>query len=201
MIATGMSGRPKSLVQLGLEPRILSPRHLCMTPHGRMARAQEGTDVDFGIGSRAKMANGALAPLSRLIGSWKVVGTHPAVPDTTLRGRASFEWNEGGAFIMWRSQIDDDRFPDGLAIFGSDDEAGTVFLSYFDERGVSRKYDVTIEDAGISLERLNPKFSQHMHLTIDPGGERIVSRGRFCRDAASWEDDLSLIYARAALRS
>jgi hypothetical protein len=31
-----------------------------------------------------------------------------------------------------------------MAVIGSDDAAATYFMLYFDERGVSRKYDVTM---------------------------------------------------------
>ena len=73
------------------------------------------------IASKAKIPNPKLKTFDRLVGEWSTTGTHPAVPDTTLRGRASFAWQDGGAFLVWRSQLDDARFPDGIAIFGSDD--------------------------------------------------------------------------------
>jgi hypothetical protein len=42
--------------------------------------------------------------------------------------------------------IDDPRFPSGIAIFGSDDSEGEYNMLTFDERGVSRKYEVTLRD-------------------------------------------------------
>jgi len=40
-----------------------------------------------------------------------------------------------------RSEIDEPGIPSGVAIVGSDDATGEYFMLYFDERGVSRKYD------------------------------------------------------------
>ncbi len=69
----------------------------------------------------ASIPNPALKPFSVLIGNWITAGTHRLVPDTMLHGCTSFEWLENGAFLMMRSEIDDPRFPSGIAIFGSDD--------------------------------------------------------------------------------
>src|SRR5687767_7275818 len=78
----------------------------------------------------AAIPNPALKPLSVLIGEWTTVGTHGLVPDTTFHGRTSFEWLEGGAFLMMRSEIDEPGIPSGIAIFGSDDDLGEYFMLY-----------------------------------------------------------------------
>jgi hypothetical protein len=51
-----------------------------------------------------------------LIGNWDTTGTHLLIPDVILHGRTSFEWLENGAFLLMRSEIDDPRFPTGIAI-------------------------------------------------------------------------------------
>src|SRR5882724_9048808 len=96
------------------------------------------------IGSKALIHNPALKLFETLIGEWQTTGLHPYFPDAKLHGRVSFEWIEGEAFVMMRSEIDHPKFPDGVAIFGSDDEAQTYYMIYFDERGISRKYDALI---------------------------------------------------------
>ena len=148
------------------------------------------------IASKANIPNPKLKPFERLVGEWSMTGTHPAVTDTTLSGHTSFAWQDGGAFLVWRSRLDDARFPDGIAIFGSDDEAETIFLSYFDERGISRKYDIALTDDGFTMQRMDPKFSQRMTFKIEAGGNRIVSKGDMSRDGENWEGDLSLSYER-----
>ena len=113
-----------------------------------------------------------------------------------LHGRVSFEWQDGCAFLVWRSEVDDPRFPDGIAIFGGDDQAQTLFIRYLDERGVSRKYDIALNAEGFTMQRMDPKFSQRMTFRIDPGVQRIVSKGEMSREGGTWEDDLSMTYER-----
>ena len=148
------------------------------------------------IATNAQIPNPRLAPFARLVGDWRTRGTHPALPGTTLHGRASFAWQDGGAFLVWRSEIDHPQFPAGIAIFGSDDAAGTAFIAYFDARGISRKYDVTPEPGGFSMHRADPAFSQRMRLRIDAGGDRIVGTGEMSCDGGAWEPDLSVTYER-----
>ncbi|MCR6670402.1 hypothetical protein [Devosia ginsengisoli] len=80
----------------------------------------------YEIGANARIANPQLKFFERIIGEWRTTGTHPALPGATLRGKVSFAWQDGGAFLVWRSEIEDPLFPDGIAIVGSDDAAGTI---------------------------------------------------------------------------
>ena len=116
------------------------------------------------------------------------------VPDTELHGRASFAWHECGAFLVMRSQVDAPKFPDGIAIIGSDDAARKFAMIYFDERGTSRLMDVTIGDRSVSWRHDNPKFAQT--LTITAEGDRLVSKGRMSQNGGPWTDDLSQTYER-----
>src|SRR5262245_36208060 len=98
------------------------------------------------IGHEALMPNPALKPFAALVGEWQTTGSHPYVPGVTFHGRTSFAWHEGGAFLIMRSEIDEPDIPSGVAVFGSDDVAESYFMLYFDERGVSRKYNVTMTE-------------------------------------------------------
>ena len=77
------------------------------------------------IGSTALLSNPALKPFAVLVGEWQTTGSHPYFPNTILKGRTSFEWTEGGAFLIMRSEVNHPQFPSGIAIFGSDDQACT----------------------------------------------------------------------------
>ena len=140
--------------------------------------------------------NDALAPFGVLIGEWKTVGTHGDLPDTELHGRATFAWFENGAFLMMRSEIDDSRFPAGVAIFGSDNVNQEHFMLYFDERGVSRKYDVSFEDNVLKWTRQGSDFSQRYTLTLSDDGQTVVGKGEISKDGSTWEKDLNLTYTR-----
>lgn len=149
------------------------------------------------IGSAAQRPNPALEPLTALVGKWRTTATHPHVPGTTFHGRTSFEWHQGGAFLLMRSEIDEPEVPSGVAIIGSDDAAGTFTMIYFDEREVSRRYTVEAE-AGVvvSWHRNEAGFAQRMVLTVAPDGARIDAHGTMSHDGGPWEDDLQLTYER-----
>ena len=152
--------------------------------------------MDQGSMQEASIPNPALQPFSVLIGNWATTGTHGLVPDTILHGRTSFEWLEGGAFLMMRSEIDDPRFPSGIAIFGSDDAKGEYYMLTFDERGVSRKYKMTLRNNTWKWWRNAHGFSQRYEGTIVDGGNTIIGKGELSKDGVTWETDLDLTYTR-----
>lgn len=140
--------------------------------------------------------NQALAPFTPLIGNWSVSATHPMLPGEQFRGTASFEWLDDGAFVVWRSAIDDPRFPVGVAIIGSDDDKGEYFMLYFDGRGVSRKYDVAVDGSTIRWSRNAPALSQRHSWTIAKDGRSVAGKGEMSRDGGPWEGDLEVAYTR-----
>jgi hypothetical protein len=147
------------------------------------------------VGAKALIPNPALKPLEFLIGEWRTTGSHPAVPDKALRGRTSFAWHEGGAFLVMRTQVDESQFPDGIAIIGSG-VAGNFVMLYFDERGISRLFDVTVGDRTVTWRRDDPDFAQSATITAEDGGDRLVSKGRMSKQGGAWVDDLSQTYER-----
>ena len=148
------------------------------------------------VDNEAAKPNPALEPLSVLVGTWKTIGTHPLVPGTTFHGRTSFAWMAGGAFLIMHSEIDEPEIPSGIAVFGTDDTTGECSMLYFDERGVSRRYEVTLQNNVWKWWRNAPGFSQHCTTTIAPDGRTMASRGQYSRDGISWEPDLELTYTR-----
>jgi hypothetical protein len=146
--------------------------------------------------NEAAKPNPALEPFGVLVGTWKTIGTHPMVPGKTFHGRTSFEWIEKGAFLMMKSRIDEPEIPSGISIFGTDDSADECYVLYFDERGVSRKYEVSLQGREMKWWRNDPKLSQRMTSTISADGRTIVVRGEMSRDGGAWEGDLELTYTR-----
>jgi hypothetical protein len=124
------------------------------------------------------------------------VGRHPFFPDTVLHGRTSFAWMEGGAFLVMRSEIVEPQIPSGIAIIGSDDVTGMFSMLYFDERGVSRHYEVTISDGVLTWSRNTPAFSQRFVCTLSADGSSMSGKGEMSRDGQPWEKDLELSYSR-----
>ena len=142
--------------------------------------------------------NPALEVLARAVGTWAVTGTHPLLPNATVSGRVTFEPIEQGAFIRMHSKMDDARFPEGVAIFGTDDGNGTCSMLYFDERGVARTYDVAWHEDGFtwSREAPAPQFAQRFRVTIATDGQSMQSVGTMKKHGADWEPDLSMSYVR-----
>ncbi|HEX7964242.1 MAG TPA: hypothetical protein VF651_00880 [Gammaproteobacteria bacterium] len=148
------------------------------------------------LAQEAVIPNPALEPFRVLVGEWTTEGTHPHVPGKVFHGRASFQWIEGGAFLMMRSETDEPEVPSGLAIFGSDNVAGECWMLYFDERGVSRNIQTAMRDGVWTWWRYNPKFSQRFTGTFTDGGRTLVSKGEMSKDGGPWEPDLQLTYKR-----
>ena len=152
----------------------------------------------------------SLQPLNRLVGSWTTEATHPAVPGIVVRGTATVEWLEGERFLISRTRTDHPDFPDAISVIGFTDRdrvhgapatnlaAGDDRLSmhYFDSRGVSRVFDVSIDDHAWRFWRDAPGFSQRFTGTFTDGGDTIVGRSQLCQDDVHWNDDLAITYRR-----
>src|SRR5215217_7842893 len=134
------------------------------------------------VNHEAAKPNPALEPLRVLVGTWSTVGTHPLVPGTTFHGRTTFDWIAGGAFLIMHSQIDEEGIPSGIAVFGTDDTTKECSMLYFDERGVSRRYEVSVQDSLWKWWRNAPGFSQRFIGTITADGRTIIGRGEMSRD-------------------
>jgi len=142
--------------------------------------------------------NPAIARLDRAVGIWNVTGSHPLLPGRTVRGRVTFERIEGGAFLRMHSKMEDAEFPEGVAIFGTDGDDDTCTMLYFDERGVARRYDVTMHADGFTWSRDALQLSQRFRVTIATDGQTMESEGTMKKEGSTWEPDLCLSYVRVA---
>ena len=118
------------------------------------------------------------------------------MPGIRLHGRASFEWHDGGAFLCVRSEIDEHRIPSAVALIGSDDNAVAFTMLYFDQRAVSRRFEVTVDGPVLQWWRTAPGFSQRYVLTAAPDGDTLRGVSSLSKDDVSWEQDLELSYTR-----
>ena len=101
---------------------------------------------------------------------------------------------QGGAVLS------DERFVyDALGnmLEHTDDATGECHMLYFDERGVSRRYEVSCQDRVWKWWRNEPTFSQRLTGTIAADGRTMESRGEYSQNGAQWEPDLALTYTRA----
>ncbi len=136
-----------------------------------------------------------LSPFSVLIGRWEMIAAHPMFPGK-VKGQVSFEWLEEGALIVMRSTFEKPGPPSAMAVIGGDDSMETYSMLYFDERGVSRIYQVRIDDDIWKMWRDAPGFSQRFTGTISKDGHTISALWEKSSDGSQWERDLELVYSK-----
>ena len=144
-------------------------------------------------------SNPALDQLAPFIGEWDLEITSISSyedPSTVVRGRSSFAWLEGGAFLIQHSEISASEFPRTTAVMGPDEEAGTYRMLYYDSRAVSRIYRMTFSGGIWTLWRDFPGFSQRFHGLFSEDGRIITARWEKSSDGSNWEHDFDLTYTK-----
>lgn len=144
-------------------------------------------------------SNLALERLGVFVGEWNLEITSMSFnpdPSAVERGRTSFEWLEGGAFLIQRSAISAAEWPRSILIIGPDDEAETYNILYFDSRGVSRLYHMTFSGGIWTMWREFPGFSQRFHGTFSDDNNTITAYWEKSSDGSNWERDFDLTYTR-----
>jgi hypothetical protein len=143
----------------------------------------------------------ALAALDVLVGEWTVRPTPPPEwgvtdPDS-IAGSVTFEWALGGAYLVARSHAPD-PIPDSMTVVAPD---GDGYLQhYYDSRGVTRLYRMTLAGGVWTLLRTEADFTplefaqrfigEFGASTIDGRWEQSHDGGR------TWELDFAITYRR-----
>ena len=134
-----------------------------------------------------------LEPFEALIGTWDTEADHRLVDDV-VTGNVTFEWLEGGQFLIQRSRTDHPLFPDGISIIGAPEEGDRLVMEYFDSRGVRRTYGVSIEDGVWRIWRDQPGFDQRFSAEV--GGDVIEGVFQLAETPGEWQDDMKVTYRR-----
>jgi hypothetical protein len=134
-----------------------------------------------------------LEPFDALIGTWATEATHPLF-EGVVPGSITFEWFEGGHFLVERSHNDHELFPDAISVIGAPEGGGGLVMEYFDSRGVRRTYRVSLEDGVLRIWRDDPGFAQRFCATL--GHDQFEGRWQLARTPGDWQDDLSVTYRR-----
>ncbi len=143
-----------------------------------------------------QLKNPMLEPFNILTGEWKTVGHHRLMPGTTFHGHTSFNWLEGGTFIVMHTQMDEPEVPDSASVIGSDDAAGRLYMLYYDVRGISRKFEVRFNGNVLEMWRDFPGFSQRCKCVVKDGGNSMEGIWELCEDGVNWVRDMELIYTK-----
>ncbi len=137
----------------------------------------------------------ALEPFDALIGTWDTEAKHRLV-DEVVSGTTSFEWLEGGHFIVQRSRNDHEAFPDAVCVIGAPEDGDGLVMEYFDSRGVRRTYGVSLEDGVLRIWRDDPTFAQRFSATL--GQDAFEGLWQLAETPGDWKDDLRVTYTRRA---
>jgi hypothetical protein len=137
----------------------------------------------------------ALDPFEALIGTWDTAATHPLV-DAVVPGTITFEWLEGGHFVVQRSHNDHELFPDAISVIGSPESGNGLVMEYFDSRGVRRTYGISLEDGVLRIWREAPGFDQRYSATLAP--DTFEGQFQLAETPGDWQDDLKVTYRRRA---
>jgi hypothetical protein len=135
---------------------------------------------------------GFIENLEPFVGLWHMSASLPTGGEPP-HAETSFEWLEGGQFLIQRWRVDHPAAPDGIAIIGASEAEGAYRQHYFDSRGVARVYEMTFTDGVWKLWR-NAGFSQRFTGTFDSAGDTISGTWEASRDGSTWEHDFDLTY-------
>lgn len=117
-----------------------------------------------------------------------------------VQGQSSFEWLVDGALLIWRFNWEPSAIPNAISLIGHDnghnDSVETCTMLYSDERGVSRIYQMTLENGVWKMWRESSGFSQRMTSTFSDDGNTISTHGELSHDGENWEQDLNVTYTR-----
>jgi len=149
--------------------------------------------------------NPALERLTVLVGEWKLQASVGGQP--VGRARATFEWLEGGAFLVQHADVEPAEFeppPEWVAnspfplttVIGLDDSTERFSLLYGDARGVFRVYQMSLVDGVWKVWRDAPGFWQHFTGTFSDDNTTITARWERSDDGSKWAYDFDLTYRK-----
>jgi hypothetical protein len=138
-----------------------------------------------------------LEPFEALIGEWTVELTHPAFEDRVIRGRTTYEWLEGGRFLIQRAENEHPDFPDSLSVIGVMEGGAELSMQYFDSRGVHRVYAVRFDGNELTLERDEPGFAQRLSAMLTDDGSTLTGVWQL-DEGEGYRDDLAFVFRRAS---
>src|SRR3954468_14769637 len=129
----------------------------------------------------------ALEPFDALIGTWATEAKHRLIDDV-LYGSVTFEWLEGGRFLIQRSRTDHELLPDAISVIGAPEAGDGLVMEYFDSRGVRRTYRISLDDGVLRWWRDAPGFDQRFSAKLGPDVFEGVHQ--LAEAPGDWQDDM-----------
>jgi hypothetical protein len=135
----------------------------------------------------------ALNAFDVLIGTWDTEGKHRLF-DEVVHGTTTFEWLEGGHFLVQRSHVNHELFPDAICIIGAPEGGEGLVMEYFDSRGVRRTYSVSLDEGVWRWWREAPGFDQRFSATL--GRDAFEGLYELAETSSDWREDMTVTYRR-----
>lgn len=148
-------------------------------------------------------SNPALQDLQILIGRWEMELSNAEFlpnPSATVKGNVSFEWLEDGAFLIMRMGDRVSEAPSAIWLMHRDDANSDYKAFYYDDRKVSRIYEMSFSNNIWKLWRDAPEFSQRFEAHLSRDGNQILAKWEKSTDGQTWEHDFDITYTRLNLR-
>jgi hypothetical protein len=139
----------------------------------------------------------ALGLLDVLVGEWTQEVTGHGDPTGTI----SFEWSLDDRYLVQRSTLPP-PFPESLSLIEYDEASGGFRQHYFDSRGVTRLYRMSLRGSQWTLLRTEAdftelSFAQRYRGVIADDGRSIDGRWEQSRDdGQTWLPDFGLYLER-----
>jgi len=141
--------------------------------------------------------NPALRRLGVLVGDWDMELSGASFlpdPQAKIHGPTSFKWNEHGAFLVMHQG--EKRVPQATWLIGRDESTDLFKVLYFDDRGVSRIYEMSFENGEWKMWRNMRGFSQRFHGILSENHNTITAEWEKSDDGRKWEHDFYVRYTR-----
>lgn len=148
----------------------------------------------------------ALARLDAFVGEWVMEVRFPGYQQSAATGdtpvaRSRFEWILDRQYLLQRSEVPVPEAPDSLTIISVDPETGGYLQHYYDSRGVTRLYAMSLTGGVWTLTRESADFSpldfrQRFTGTFGQNGNTITGAWEKDVDGTGWTHDFDLTYRR-----
>ncbi len=143
--------------------------------------------------------NPALQELEILVGDWKMeLANASFLPSSseTVTGHASVEWLEEGAFLVMYMGSRPLGTPDAIWLISRDASTPNYVVLYYDNRKVSRVYEMSFLDGTWKMWRNSPDFSQRFEGKVSDDGNTITAHWEKSSNGSTWEHDFDVTYRK-----
>ena len=143
----------------------------------------------------------AIRQLGIFAGKWELEVIHPRFPPNSIYGNTTFDWMESEMYMVQRTMIHQTEFPNSTMVFDYDTQTYAYVLHYFDSRGVTRLYNMSLENEVWKMWRDTADFSkldfsQRFIGKFNEAENTIQSYWEKSYDGLNWEHDFKIIYRK-----